>query len=316
MKRMIIASALIGLGTAAMAAEEGFMIKGVEVSGYLDMSISSTKSDAGTDTSYGLDTAEIRFKSELADDVYIEAHIAGSGGTNSLMNSVELEQAFMTYTGVSNLTIIGGKFLSSLGWEAYHAPDLFQYSTSATLVYPGMQNGAAAKYTFDSFSVYAAALAGVWDNYDKDGRRGGVEGHIRFTGVEDLTIFVGGARESYGAYQQSLINVWGSYSIDNLLLAAEFNSVLDWGADGTDGFGWLFMANYTFTDQLGLTLRTSGLMVEDDAGADVNDDIKFTIAPSYALTDNMSFVLEYNILEDGVADDTIQTAAFETIVTF
>lgn len=314
MKRMIIATALAGISTAALA--EDIVIKGVEISGYLDMSVSATDSDAGTDTSYGLDTAEIRFKSELVDDVYIEAHVSGGGTTNSFVNSIELEQAFMTYTGLENITFIGGKFLSSLGWEAFHAPDLFQYSYSATLVYPGMQNGAGIKYSAESFSVYGAVLAGVWDSYDKDGSRGGVEGNVKFTGVEDLTVFVGGATESYAGYQQSLLNIWASYAIDKLLLAAELNTVLDWGADGTDGFGWLFMANYGFTDQLGLTLRTSGLMVENAAGADVNDDIKFTVAPSYVLTDNLSFVLEYNILEDGVSDDTIQTAAFETIVTF
>ncbi|QBG48567.1 hypothetical protein EGM51_14580 [Verrucomicrobia bacterium S94] len=286
------------------------------MSGYLDMSVSASDSEAGTDTSYGLDAANIKFSSQLTDDVYFEARVNGSGDTNSVMNSIELEQAYMAYSGISNVTITAGKFLSSLGWEAYHAPNLFQYSYSATLVYPGMQNGASVRYAADWFSVYGAVLAGVWDNYDKDGSRGGVEASAKFTGVEDLTVLIGGATESYPGYDQSLLNIWASYAMDQLLLAAEFNAVFDWGAEGTDGFGWLLMANYTFTDQFGLTLRTSGLMVEDDAGNDVNDDIKFTVAPSYVLTDNLSFVLEYNILEDGVADDTIQTVALESIVTF
>jgi hypothetical protein len=315
MKKIMIAAALAGISAAALAEE--IVIKGVEISGFLDMSISSTTSDdTPTETSYGLDAANLKFASDLTDDVYVEARINGTGGQNDVLNSIELEQAYVAYTGVDNFTFVGGKFLSSLGWEAYHAPNLYQYSYSATLLYPGMQNGAGATYSAESFSVYAAALGGVWDAYDTDGSRGGVEGNFRYTGVEDFTLFVGGATESYPGYQQSLLNIWASYAIDELLLAAEVNSVTDWTAEGTEGFGWLFMANYMFTDQFGLTARTSGLMLEDDAGDDVNDDIKFTIAPLYSLTENLSFVAEYNILTDGVADDTFHTVAFETIVTF
>lgn len=318
MKKMIMATALAGLSAAAFADE--LEIKGVEISGYLDMSLAATTSDnAGTDTSYGLDAANLRFTSELTDDVFVEARINGSGDQNNVLNSIELEQAYVAYTGLDNFTIYGGKFLSSLGWEAFHAPNLYQYSYSATLVYPGMQNGAAVKYSADAFSVYAAALGGVWDNYDKDGSHGGFEGHVRFTGVEDLTIFAGAATESIDGVndrQQSLLNIWASYAFEKLLLAAEVNAVTDYVFEDSDGFGWLFMANYAFTDKCGLTARTSGLMVENAAGGDQNDDLKFTIAPSYALTDNLSFVLEYNIVEDGVADDTFHTGAFETIVTF
>lgn len=315
MKRMMIFAAVAGL--TAWAQAEQLKIMGVEVSGYLDMSASVTDSDAGSTSSAGLDTAEIRFKSELVDDVYVEAHVAGYGSSDSDGNSIDLEQAFVTYSAISNLTIIGGKFLSSLGWEAYHAPDLFQYSTSATLVYPGMQNGAGVKYAFDdALSVYVAALSSAWDSDDKDPEDGAFEGNVRFTGVEDFTLFIGGATEKYTGYDQMLGNIWASYALGDLLLAAEVNLLDDWGADGNEGFGWLLMANYGITDQLGITLRTSALTVEDAAGTDITDDQKFTIAPSYALTDNLSFVFEYNRLTDNVLDMDYDTVAFETIVTF
>jgi len=311
MVRKIIMAGAVALCAAAYAEDE-FIIKGVEISGYLDMSASVTESDAGSESSAGLDTAEIRFKSELADDVYIEAHVAGNGE-----NDIIMEQAFVTYGGISNLTIIGGKFLSSLGWEAYHAPDLFQYSFSATLVYPGMQNGVGAKYAItEGLEVYAAALSSAWDNDDKDPEDGAFEGNVRYTGIEDFTLFAGGATEKYTGYDQSLANIWASYVLGDLILAAEGNIVSDWGADGNEGFGWLLMANYAITDKLGLTLRTSALTVENAAGTDITDLQKFTIAPSYALTDNLSFVLEFNTLDDSIADDTADTLAFETIVTF
>jgi len=315
MKSMMIVAAVAGL--AAWTHAEELKIMGVEVSGYLDMSASTTDSDTdGRSSSAGLDTAEIRFKSQLADGVYVEAHVAGYGSTNSALNTIELEQAFVSYSAISNLTIIGGKFLSSLGWEAYHAPDLFQYSTSATLVYPGMENGVAASYAFDDVvSVYVAALSSAWDSSDKDPEDGAFEGNVRFTGIEDFTLFIGGATEKYTGYDQMLGNIWASYALGDLLLAAEVNLLDDWGADGNEGFGWLLMANYGITDKLGITLRTSALQVENAAGADITDDQKFTIAPSYALTDNLSFVLEFNTLED-LNGDTADTVAFETIVTF
>jgi len=311
----MIVAAVAGL--AAWTQADELEIMGVEVSGYLDMSASTTDSDAGRSSSAGLDTAEIRFKSQLADDVYVEAHVAGLGSTNGSLNTIELEQAFVTYSGITNLTIIGGKFLSSLGWEAYHAPDLFQYSVSATLVYPGMENGVGASYNFDDVvSVYVAALSSAWDSNDKDPEDGAFEGNVKFTGIEDFTLFVGGATEKYTGYDQMLGNIWASYALGDLLLAAEANILSDWGADGNEGFGWLLMANYGFTDKLGLTLRTSALNVEDATGADITDDQKFTIAPSYALTDNLSFVFEYNRLMDQLNDIDYDTVAFETIVTF
>jgi hypothetical protein len=315
MKKIMVIAAAAGL--AAWGHADELEIMGVEVSGYLDMSASVTESDAGSESSAGLDTAEIRFKSELADGVYVEAHVAGYGAEDGDANTIDLEQAFVTYSAISNVTIIGGKWLSSLGWEAYHAPDLFQYSTSATLVYPGMENGLGVKYAFDdTLSVFVAALSSAWDSDDKDPENGAFEGNVRFTGIEDFTLFVGGATEKYVGYDQMLANIWASYVLGDLILAGEVNVLDDWEADGNEGFGWLLMANYAITEKLGLTLRTSALNVEDAGGADVTDLQKFTIAPSYALTDNLSFVLEFNTLDDSVADDTFDTIAFETIVTF
>jgi hypothetical protein len=179
-----------------------------------------------------------------------------------------------------------------------------------------MQNGVAASYALsDTLSVYAAALSGVWSSTDKEAEDGGFEGNIRFTGVEDFTLFVGAATEDNGDYDTTLLNIWASYVMGDWTFAAEANVLDSYYADGDEGFGWLLMANYGITEKLAITLRTSALTVEDDTGADVQEDTKFTIAPSYVLTDNMSFVLEFNTFED-IAGDTTDTVAFETIVTF
>ncbi|MEI6891551.1 MAG: outer membrane beta-barrel protein [Pontiella sp.] len=305
MKRMIVAATLAGLSTVAYSE---FELNDVEISGYIDMSMSMTDGEDGSHTTAGLDTYEIRFATELADGFSVEAHIAGDGDSD-----IELEQAFLTYSGVSNLTITAGKFLSSLGWEAYHAPDLFQYSTSATLVYPGMQNGVGVKYTHEWFDVYGAALASAWE--DDDLEDGAFEGHVRMTGLENFTLFVGGAVEDRTSYDKMLLNIWASYVLGDLTLAAEFNGVAGWEAKDEDGYGWLLMANYKFTEKLGLTLRTSALTIDDASDTTITEDLKFTIAPSYTFTDNFSMVAEFNTIED-VANESTQTYALEGILTF
>lgn len=307
MKKLITAATIMGLSAAAFAEVD---ISGVEISGYIDMSMSAAKNDAGTTSSAGLDGYEIRFESALPQDFSVAAHIAGNGE-----NDIILEQAYLTYSGISNVTIIAGKYLSSLGWEAYHAPDLFQWSYSATLVYPGMHNGVGIKYANDYFEVYGAALSSAWDDTDKDPEEGAFEGNIRYTGLEDFTLFVGAATEDYVTYQQTLLNVWASYVVGDLILAAEINGLSDWTAEDNKGYGWLLMANYMFTEKMGLTLRTSALNVEDAAGTEYIDDMKFTIAPSYCFTDNFCMLAEFNTLED-ITGDSTQTVALEAILTF
>jgi len=318
---------LTGVATASLfvAAAMNSSALDVDVSGYLDMSVLSTDTDGmPSDDSAGIDTLELCFKTEVADGVGVEAHVAGGSDED-----FDLEQAHMTYAVNDNVSLIAGKYLSALGWEAFHAPDLFQYSTSATLVYPGMMNGAGAKYAGEGFEVYGSALAGVWDSTDTDTEDMGFEGNIRLTAIQNLTVFVGFATEEVGAveataempamgeYDPTLVNVWASYKVgDNITLAAEFNDVSDWGGSDNDGEGWLAMINVGLTETIALTLRTSALDVEDAAGASVTDVEKWTIAPSLAVTENLSLIAEYSSSKDNVSGADTDQVALEAIVTF
>ncbi|WP_317931797.1 outer membrane beta-barrel protein [Halioxenophilus sp. WMMB6] len=304
----LIAAAVLGSAGNAMAETT---MGDVVISGYLDMSASYTEFDDASDSSTGLDRAEVRFNSQLDDKVSIEAHVAGGADED-----YTLEHAMMVYQATDKLSFKAGKYLSALGWEAFHAPDLFQYSTSVALVYPAFFNGAAVTYTTDDFMIYGSLASDIWNGTDTDSSNVGAEGAFKFTGVEDLTVFLGFATSKVepvvgDAFDQTLVNFWTSYSINSLLLAFEYNDVSDWGVEGNDGDSWLVMANYGFTDKIGLTLRTSAIELDD--GTDLE---KYTAAGSYVLTDNVSFVLEYNNVSDNATDTDADTVALEMIVVF
>ncbi len=292
----------------------------VNISGYLDMSISSVDADDGTDSdSAGLDRAEVRFKSQLDDKVSIEAHVAGGADED-----YDLEQAHVVYQATDNVSVIAGKYLSALGFEAFHAPDLYQYTISAALVYPSFFNGVGVKYKGEGFEVYGSAASGIWDTTDTNTDEMGYEANVRFTAVENLTVFLGIASGKTGDtpaddFDQTLVNFWASYAAGGLTVAAEYNDLSDWGAKGVDGESWLVMGNYAFTDDFSMTVRTSA--IEVDAGGGTNalgcyDCSKWTIAGLYSLTSNVSLVAEYNMLSDDAMDNDIDTIGLEMIVTF
>jgi len=306
---MLIAATTIGASNTALAEIE---LGEVVISGYLDMSMSTTSVDDGEDSdNAGLDRAEVRFNSQLDDKVSIEAHVAGGADED-----YDLEQAHMVYQATDQFSIKAGKYLSALGWEAFHAPDLFQWSVSTALVYPAFFNGVSAKYKTDSFEVYGSLASGIWDSTDTNSNEFGYEAAFKFTGVEGLTLFLGTASGAPGDtpatdYDQTLINFWASYAVGGLTLAAEFNDLSDWGGENIDGESWLVMMNYAFDGGFGLTLRTSAIDVDDGT-----DREKYTIAGSYAATDNVSLVLEFNTTTDNQTDSDTEQLALEMIVVF
>jgi len=117
-------------------------------------------------------------------------------------------------------------------------------------------------------------------------------------------------------YTQKLVNLWASYSLNNLILALEYNRLSDWNGHGNDGNGWLVMANYALNDKAAITLRTSDLEIEDVNNISMTDESKWTVSPSYAITDNLSILLEYSVLTSDISDKDTNYFAIETTVTF
>ncbi len=285
---------MTGVATADIKLNDNFVM-----SGFLDM---SAISDDGT-KGMALDQAEIDFMFNYDNGLSLRADLQGSPNT-----STSLEQAFMSYDMGGGLSLTMGKFLSSSGWEAAEPTGLYQYSTSATLVYGGYQHGAAVSYSQEKFGLYGAVVSSVWDGADTSAEEIGFEAQLTLMPVEAATVKGAFLYEDFGTFNTNLINVWASYSMGSLLLAGEINLLSNWQADGNDGTGFLAMANYGISDKIAVTGRFSRL--DTDAAGTVSE---FTISPSYVVNENWLIVTEAKFMSNG--SDTAHFA-LESLLTF
>ena len=299
MNKKVIAFALAIFAAQAVSAE-------VEFSGFVDMSVFSDDGDA----SMSLDQFELDVSTDLGEGISMRADVNALGPTAP----VELEQAFITYDTGEGLALTVGKFLSCTGFEAAEPSGMYQYSYSATLVYGGYQNGVAASYGSDMFGLYGAVVSSVWDgaetDFSGDGSDVGFEAQVALMPVEGVTAKAALARED----EQTLINVWGMLGTGPLTVAAEVNSMSDWGAYES-GLGYLGMVNYGLSDQVGVTARYSAIAWTPIGGGEDDETSEITIAPSYAISDNWGLVAEVKMLTVGDADAVTQIA-LESLLTF
>lgn len=299
MVKNILSGAVALALTAGAATAEIKLNDNFAMSGFLDM---SAISDDGT-LGMALDQAEIDFMFNFDNGLSLRADLQGNPNT-----STALEQAFMSYDMGDGLSITMGKFLSSSGWEAAEPTGLYQYSTSATLVYGGYQHGAALSYSKEKFGLYGAVVSSVWDGTDTSAEEIGFEAQLTLMPVEAVTAKAAFLYEDFGAFSTSLINAWASYGMGPLLLAGEINLLSNWQADGNDGTGFLAMANYGISEKIGVTGRFSSL--DTDAAGTVSE---FTVSPSYMVNENWLIVTEAKFMSNG--SDTSHFA-IESLLTF
>ena len=299
MNKKVVAFALAIFAAQTVSAE-------VEFSGFVDMSVFSDDGDA----SMSLDQFELDVSTDLGEGISMRADVNALGPTAP----VELEQAFITYDTGEGLALTVGKFLSCTGFEAAEPTGMYQYSYSATLVYGGYQNGVAASYGSDMFGLYGAVVSSVWDgaetDFSGDESDVGFEAQVSLMPMEGITAKAALARED----EQTLINVWGMLETGPLTVAAEVNSMSDWGSYES-GLGYLGMVNYGLSDQVGVTARYSAIAWTPVGGGEDDETSEITIAPSYAISDNWGLVAEVKMLTVGDADAVTQIA-LESLLTF
>ena len=299
------------------------------VDGFLDMSAGVTigedeDGDSELDAFAGYDQLELALKFSF-DKLSGRADIDGN-------DSIGLEQAYITYAFSDMVSINAGRFLSSIGFEAAEPTDMFQYSYSTGIPYPGYQNGVSLSISpSDMIGLYASVVTGVWDGGgDTDLNHPGFEAQVALMPIEGLTAKIGFAGdimeevhaeeegdhdhhdEEEETYLKSEINAWVMYSMDNITVAAEFDLLPNYYAHDTTGIHFLAMANIGVTDEIGVTVRFSGAQdnLDDD---DEELRTSFTISPSYAFNDNLGSLIE---LKQILGDEGETQIAFETIMTF
>jgi hypothetical protein len=317
MKNKLLSLASLLAVFNANAIEIGPTGSGVEMSGFID--IAFTDQDTGKQsTSVG--QVEVNFDYSKGP---VSASIDLDFGTGAKYSGDgNLEEAVITYDFGNGFSVSAGKMLSYMGFEAFDPTNMYQYSyaydsgnSAVQSIYDAYDVGFSVDYATDDYSV------GVWTSAENSA---GYELALAYTGIENLTAKaiwsdfsdqVGGP-----AYEKSTF--WLSYQLGKLLLAAEVAEadMLDAGTGGANDIeGMLFMANYSFTDNVALTLRYSTEEISAwDSDILTNEYNKFTISPSYAFTDNLSGLIEYSTYKDDVVGNTDpeDLMAAEIIFTF
>jgi hypothetical protein len=298
---------LMSLSAASVQAEE--KKDPLSISGFIDMSYYATDTDGGETThDSGLDQAEINvsydFGNKLAAYVDVEYQNADEG--------VDIEQAYITYALSDNFSVKAGRFLSYTGWETEEPTGLFQYSGTgyAKYFYGYYQQGVSGYYSGDGFALAVSLVNDLAGPQSTDSEHPGIETMVALMPTDEITI--------KGFYSKDgdveLINTWASYSKDALTLAVEYNTAEDSAFVGSDASGYLVMANYAFTDKIGLTLRYNDWDIEDATGANFEEATGITISPSYTVNDNLLMVFEYRM--DEINDVDVNSFAVEALITF
>ena len=286
----------------------------LSISGFLDMSSTTTSGGDETDIGLSFDQFELDFhlnQGSVAARVDIDSTARTIGG-----QGVQLEQGYVTYTlpesTVSGVSIKAGRFLSAMGFEAAEPTGLYQYSFSEGIPYPGYHNGIGVDVKpAKQVGIYVALLSGVWNVNDTDVKNPGIEAQVALTPMEQLTAKVGYAMDKMEDYSQSELNAWVQFAQGSLTLAGEIDMLTNWGADGKNGMHFLGMANVSLADMISapvaVTLRFSGISLDDE-----DSSTEFTLSPSYSATDNWLLLAEFKQRLD--AEETI--IALESLFTF
>jgi hypothetical protein len=256
---------------------------------------------------------------------------ATEGGINGASEEVTLLDAYVAYDCGNGLVVTAGKFLSYLGYESYYAisDNMITLANQQLLApIPGYHEGVKADYTIDKTTTVGLALVDseYSNNFaatEGDGHlehNFGTEGYITYTGVENLTLWLGAGYDSKGTpvnpfgllatttHSVWVIDFWASYQINKQLSVAAEEIYKDGGKSPTaPGFGglptdkgsnWLLYAQYAFTDKLSSWFCFSGEDVSSATIAKVNYSgpkyWKASVSPAYALTANLSVKAQYS----------------------
>ena len=295
------------LGILVASAIAGGTVQGdislsdnLSVRGFLDTRYSNDDQGGGTEIEeLNVETFDIDFLFDT-EKVDAEVHV-NAMDTNG--HSLEIEQAFFTYELGNGFDVTAGRYYTLLGFERDETNMIYQPSYAYTIggsnknPYGVYQNGVKANYGSDAFSASISIVDGV-RVADEDAEDLGFEAQVQFTGIEGLRLAIGTAQDDQTALTgvDKYWNFFVEYNgIEKLILAAELNR---YEMREEDADSWMLMANYAATDKFGVTLRYSE--VDEDFGSYEAD--KFTVAPSYSITDNLMGRLEYSFGEENMVD--------------
>ncbi|MDR2676220.1 MAG: porin [Opitutaceae bacterium] len=242
-------------------------------------------------------------------------HDGGAYGTGDTL----LLDAYVDWNLGRGFTLTGGRFLSFLGYESFHAADMNQisYANGDFLApIPGYHSG--AKFTFGNRIVTCGlalldSVYGTDSAFAGDGETSanyGIEDFVQLTLADGkVTLFAGTGFETsatnsdYPVWTQRpasfVFNFWAGWQIgERVTLAAEFtykktsretvNGLYKIG--GEEGHNALLMLKVKCTEKFSVLGRVSEeLITKGDARMSFGKKVGFvkeTFSPTYAINDN------------------------------
>lgn len=313
--KTLLASA-VGMALASTSSYAEIELgKGLSVTGFVDMSFVYTEydGDVESDQVFGVDQVEVDFLYSGSDGVSAQVDIEYGESSNDGAGADDtfVEQAFITKQVNDAFSVKAGRFLSYTGWETEEPTGLYQYSASGLEgeFYGGYQQGISGYYDAGMVDVMLSFVNDAFNPVDNDNENIAIEFGVAVEPVEGVT-----AKLFYIDNQDDeFYNFWTSYSVDAITLAFEYNmKELD---DGSEGDGYILMGNWA-SGKVGFTVRYHAMEIENADGDTTTETDGITLAPSYAVTDNLLLVAEYRMDTDDVADADTDQFALEALFSF
>lgn len=317
-------------GDAAQGMENGdgssALSNLVEISGFVDASY--TYSNIDDSNTFSLDQVEIDLAKSLGDIGTLRADLEwvsdGEGGF-----TLDAEQGYVTLDlGLGRSegnypTLTFGKFNAPIGFELLDAPDMYQFSHA--LVFdnglPTNLTGAMLSMDLGGGIDAVVHLSNGWDQNVDANTDKMIGGRLGYSHEELGGIGFSAMRGN----EKGKVGNLTVYDVDltltptpELLIGGEYNSGKTERDDINEENSWngyMVMAHYSLTDVMGLTgrydrftretsrsaARRSGALDHPPGNSETTQQA-LTIAPTFALTDGLGFLME---LRRDFSDDEI-----------
>ena len=311
--------------SAQISIGENLRLEGSGAFGY----VSSDSSTSGKTTDLSVE------------ELFVKLHL-GSGKVTAGLDlhlegpSLDVEEALVNYVYNEMLTLSIGQFRSLLFYEADHFSERLSRTRAQEMfseIVPLENRGIRSMIDTEKGWLTVSWTDQLWDQPTGrggvlTGSSGSVEVQLGYKPLEGLKLaYAYGGQDSGGDGPNSqLWDVWISYERDKYLLVAEYVDFDNAGAQDADSNGilakseylsgktWMLLGNYQHDEKTSFTLRFSE---EEQTGGGKSS--KWTLTPSYALTDNLGARLEFSRddrTQPALADEEIDTFSLEGLFRF
>ncbi len=297
---LTLASSLPAL--ADIKVNENLMINGYAAGAYQYQKIESTKAEDsvfdGSNSSPSANAVMTAFNFTFKPVTStVSLYYVPNLGTNELT----LLDVNLTYDVGGGYSVTGGKFLSYMGYEAFHTASMNQITYSPVTVgtlgaIASYHTGIRLDYGNKEISYGFALVDSVFSPYGfskGDGefaRNAGLEAFVKYTAISDLTLWAGIAHDIQGGFQPESVTVldfWAEYKLNkDVTLAAEF-CTKD-GGDFAKGSTWLAYLNYAIDPKFSAVFRVGGENLSGKTKRIANNFMQYTVGPSMKVTENLT----------------------------